>query len=137
MALMLFARSETARAATLVVSNQLQTRKNVAVFVTCGPTPELSESVHVGQKTVIDIPNAAGDNENAEASRVLSHTRCVGTFYVKAHESAPYETWYDLYDSDKDNCKDSCFVTVKDDGFFRWNNNKRTWDRIHSKTWWY
>lgn len=135
MALMLFSRPGSVRAATLLVSNQMQTRGNVPVFVTCHPIPELSKSVPLGQKTLIEIPATAGNNENAEASTVLPHTTCIGTFYAKAHDAAPYEMWYDLYDSDKEYCKDSCVVVVKDDGFYRWNKTKMIWDKIPGHIW--
>lgn len=135
MALMLFAASGSARAATLLVSNQMQTRGNVPVFVTCHPIPKLSKPVPFGQKILIEIPASAGGNENAEAFRVLPHTKCIGTFYAKAHDAEPYEMWYDLYDSDKEYRKDSCVVVVKDDGFYRWNHSNIMWDKIPPKIW--
>ncbi|CAL9231240.1 unnamed protein product [Arabidopsis halleri] len=134
MALMLFAGSGCARAATLLVSNEMQTHSNIPVFVTCRPTPELSKSVPLGQKMLIDIPSIAGDNEKAEGSTQLPHTECVGTFYTKKN-SGPYGMWFVLYDSDKDYCKDSCSIVVKDYGFYRWNNNKKTWNLIPPRFW--
>ncbi|CAA0404257.1 hypothetical protein ISN44_As05g021320 [Arabidopsis suecica] len=135
MVLMLFARSGSARAATLIVSNEMQTLPNVPVFVTCRPTPELSKSVPLGQKIMIEIPSIAGDNEKVAGSRQLSHTLCVGTFYNKKN-SETYGMWFVLYDSsDKNHCKDSCSIVAKDYGFYSWNNNKKTWDLIPPRFW--
>lgn len=140
MTMVLVSTSETTRAATLLVSNELQTRGDVPVFVTCHPTPRLSKLVPLGQKSLIEIPTTAGDNavdhEKAAGSRVWQPTTCIGTFYSEARFGR-HEKPYVLYDSDKDatECKNSCFVVVIDDGFYRWNNNKRIWDKVFPIIW--
>ncbi|EOA14606.1 hypothetical protein CARUB_v10027857mg [Capsella rubella] len=141
MTMMLFSTSEPTRAATLIVSNELQTRGDVPVFVTCHPTPLLYKLVPLGQKLLIEIPTTAGgdnavDDKKAAGSKVWQPTTCLGTFYSEAHFER-HERPYVLYDSDKDatECKNSCFVVVKDDGFYRWNNNKRIWDKVFPIIW--
>lgn len=78
--LMLFSTSEPSRAATLLVSNELQTCGDVPVFVTCQPTPRLSKLEPLGQKLLIEVPTTAVD-EKASGCRVWQPTICVGTFY--------------------------------------------------------
>ncbi|XP_010477463.1 PREDICTED: uncharacterized protein LOC104756551 [Camelina sativa] len=139
MTMMLFSTSELTRAANLLVSNELHTRGDVPVFVTCHPAPQLSKRVPLGQKSLIEIPTTASNDtvdEKVAGSRVWQPTTCIGTFYREAHFEM-HERPYVLYESDKDakECKNSCFVVVKDDGFYRWNNNKRIWDKIFPIIW--
>ncbi|CAA7027747.1 unnamed protein product [Microthlaspi erraticum] len=138
MTLMLF--SGSARAATLIVSNQLHTRGNVPVFVTChGTIPKMSKSVPLGQVSLTKlITPVAGNNATDEkaGSRVLQQMSCVGTFYTESHFGRT-ERPYVLYDSyiDSKLCKNACLVVVKDDGFYRWNNDKNVWDKIPPIIW--
>ncbi|KAG7534892.1 hypothetical protein ISN45_Aa08g023980 [Arabidopsis thaliana x Arabidopsis arenosa] len=139
MTMMIFSTFATTRAATLLVSNELKRRGDVPVFVTCHSTPWLSKPVPLGQKLLIEIPTTAGDNsvdEKAAGSRPWRPTTCIGTFYREAHFGR-HETPYVLYNSDKDatECKNSCFVVVKDDGFYRWHNNKRVLDKVFPIIW--
>ncbi|CAN8252615.1 unnamed protein product [Cochlearia groenlandica] len=144
MTIAFFASYGSTRAATLLVSNQMKTRGNIPVFVTCqGLTHDkISKIVPSGQVSMIDIitPNAknTASDENAApaASRVPQLTSCVGSFNGEAH-FWPAETLYGLYDSDKDSteCNNVCLVVVKDDGFYRWNNDKNAWNKITPIIW--
>ncbi|CAF2120807.1 unnamed protein product [Brassica napus] len=61
MTLVLFVSSGSARAATLIVSNQMQRRANVPVFVTCqGSIPRMSKPIPLGQVSLIKIPTTSG-----------------------------------------------------------------------------
>ncbi|ESQ42258.1 hypothetical protein EUTSA_v10015539mg [Eutrema salsugineum] len=128
MTLVLVSGSGTSRGATLIVSNQMQTRDNVSVFVTCDSllNPKLSKSVPLGQVSLTEIPTTAGHNATDDKSThvALQQTSCVGTFYNGMI--------YPLYDSDKDSTvyKNVCVVVAKDNRFYRWNNDKNTWDVI-------
>ncbi|KAJ4907958.1 hypothetical protein Rs2_11616 [Raphanus sativus] len=139
MTLVLFVSSESARAATLIVSNQMQRHANVSVFVTCqGTSPRISESIPLGQVSLIKIPptsgqNAtddispvAGENDKPARSRVSQWAFCVGTFGGEAQFS-PAERMYRLYNSDKGSTVS--IVVAKDDGFYCWDNDKNFWYR--------
>ncbi|CAA7027745.1 unnamed protein product [Microthlaspi erraticum] len=77
MTLLLFSGSGSARAGTLIVSNQLQTRGNVPVFVTC--EEGMSKSVPLGKMLLREIPTIAGNN-TTDGSREQQYM-CLGTFY--------------------------------------------------------
>lgn len=126
MTLMLFSGSGSARAATLIVSNQMKTRGNVPVFVTChGSTPKLVKSVPLGQESVIEIPPNAGD-----VTDLSQGTSCIGTFYGEAL-FMPTQMMYALYNHKVfTECENACLVAVKDDGFYRWNYGKESLDKI-------
>ncbi|KAG2333501.1 hypothetical protein Bca52824_004681 [Brassica carinata] len=136
MTLVLFVSSGSARAATLIVSNQMQRRANVSVFVTChGTIPRTSTSIPLGQVSLVKIPptsgqNAtddisptAGENDKPARSRVSQWASCVGTFGGEA-QFWPSERIYRLYNSDKDSTVN--IVVAKDDGFYRWDNVKNS-----------
>ncbi|KAF8102320.1 hypothetical protein N665_0198s0033 [Sinapis alba] len=144
MTLVLFASSGPARAATLIVSNQMQKRANVPVFVTCrGSGSTVYKSIPLGQLLMIeitptseanatdDITPIAGKNDKPAGFRVSQEMRCVGTFMRKAL-FLPGQPWYNLNISNRGSvvCKNVCVVVAKDDGFFRWNNDKNAWDQI-------
>ena len=92
MTLVLFVSSGSARAATLIVSNQMQSRANVSVLVTClGTFPTMTKSIPFGQVSLVKIPptsgqNAtddisptAGENDKPARSRVSQWASCVST----------------------------------------------------------
>lgn len=130
MTLVLFSMSGSVRADTLVVANQMKTRGNVPVFVTCHITPKLAKSVPLGQVVLTEIP--ARDNVTDAAG----FRTCVGTFY-NISDAGPYERPYVLYSSFKNytESKKLYFFLVKDDGFYRWNDDKKDWDKIRPITW--
>ncbi|KAG2299913.1 hypothetical protein Bca4012_011482 [Brassica carinata] len=144
MTLVLFASSAPARTATLIVSNQMQKRANVPVFVTCqGSASTMYKSVPLGQLLMIEItptsePSAtdditptAGKNDKQAGFRVSQEMNCVGTFYRESR-SLPDQPWYRLNSSNRESvvCKDVCVVVAKDNGFYRWNDEKNAWDTI-------
>ncbi|XP_056846922.1 uncharacterized protein LOC130497780 [Raphanus sativus] len=150
MTLVLFASSGPAHTATLIVSNQMQKRANVPVFVTCqGSGSKMYKPVPLGQLLMIEItptsePNAtdditptAGKNDKPVGFRVSQEMSCVGTFYGESR-GLRTQPWYTLKSSDRESvvCKDVCVVVAKDNGFYRWNNVKNTWDAIIMERFW-
>ncbi|KAJ0266611.1 Uncharacterized protein HA466_0005850 [Hirschfeldia incana] len=148
MTLVLFASSGPARTATLIVSNQLQKRANVPLFVTCeGSASKMYKSVPLGQLLMIEItptskPNAtdeitptAGQNYKPAGFRVSQEMSCVGTFYRESR-GLRKQPWYTLKSSNRESvvCKDVCVVVAKDNGFYRWDNDKKVWDQIFMET---
>ncbi|KAF8046472.1 hypothetical protein N665_3663s0004 [Sinapis alba] len=136
--LVLFVSSGSTRAATLIVSNQMQRRANVSVFVTChGTIPRVSKSIPLGQVSLIKIPlmtsgqdatddisPTTGENDKPARSRVSQWASCVGTFGGEA-QFWPAERIYGLYNSDKDSAVS--IVVAKDDGFYIWDTKKNSW----------
>ncbi|WZZ21773.1 hypothetical protein YC2023_123160 [Brassica napus] len=144
MTLLIFPSSGPARAATLIVSNQMQKSANVPVFVTCkGSAPTMYKPVPLGQLLMIEItptsePSAtndmtptAGQNDKPAGFRVSQEMNCVGTFYRESR-GLRSQPWYVLNSSYREPvvCKDVCVVVAKDDGFYRWNSKKNAWDKI-------
>ena len=142
MTLVLFVSSGSARAATLIVSNQMQSRANVSVLMTClGTFPRMSKSIPFGQVSLVKIPptsgqNAtddisptAGENDKPARSRVSQWASCVGTFEGEA-QFWPSERIYRLYKYNSDKDSTVSIVVAKDDDFYGWNNDRNSWDRI-------
>nr|VDC79190.1 unnamed protein product [Brassica rapa] len=130
MTLVLFVSSGSARAATLIVSNQMQRRANVPVFVTCqGSIPRMSKPIPLGQRKkmrlMISHPPLK-KNDKPARPRVSQRTSCEGTFWGEA-QFVPSLRMYRLYDSDTDSAVR--FVVAKDDGFYCWNNDKNYWHK--------
>lgn len=126
--LLLLTSWESSMATTLVVSNQL-VRPHGIVYVRCEGNwaYEMSKLIPAGSKTSIVVPpNADGTN--------WPPVVCVGKYSeVSSYRHILYTS---TLSGDNKGCKnDRCLVKVTDDGFYRWNEEKKSWDLIPSKIW--